>query len=50
MVEQIEIPTKRNEFVVVTVDELPDDASEVIFILEEEESAREFYLRFAVRH
>jgi hypothetical protein len=45
----IEIPTLLNEVIVVPLDELPPDASELLSILEEEETSREFYLRFAVR-
>lgn len=46
----IEIPVKGSDEVVeVSLDELPDQPGDIIYILQEEEASRNLYLRFAVR-
>lgn len=46
---RIEIPVKEGgELVVVYADELPTDASDILFILREEEATRQLFLKFAV--
>jgi hypothetical protein len=45
----IDIPVKDSDEVVeVSIDELPEQASDIVYILREEESTRDLYLRFAV--
>jgi len=44
------IPVKNStEVVEVFLDELPEDAEDIVYILQEEETARGLYLQFAVR-
>lgn len=49
MTSHIDIPVKDSDEVVeVNLNELPEQASDIIFILQEEESSRNLYLQFAV--